>query len=102
MRTSGIRLDSTPPSLARSISHSIQLSRIPSMRSCTATTLVDSMTSRTSVHTHGDDGIIAFDGETEELFRKVEEVSGGSVVRTLGTRLDLAPPSSTRSTSHST
>ena len=60
------------------------------------------MTCRTSVHTHGDDGIIAFDGETEELSRKVEEVSGGSVLRTLGTRLDLAPPSSTRSTSRST
>ena len=102
VRTSGMRLDSTPPSFARSMSHSTQLSHIPSMRSRTATTLVDSMTSGTSVHTHGDDGIIAFDGETEELSRKVEEVSGGSVLRTLGTRLDLAPPSSTRSMSHST
>ena len=76
MRTSGMRLDSTPPSLARSISHSIQLSRIPSMRSRTATTLVDSMTSRTSVHTHGDDGIIASNVETEDLCPKAKRLLG--------------------------
>ncbi|KAL4634077.1 hypothetical protein ACB092_04G171300 [Castanea dentata] len=102
VRTSGMRLDSTPPSLARSMSHSTQLSRIPSTRSRTATTLVDSLTSKTSVNTHGDDGIIAIDGETEELSGKVEKVSGGSVVKTLGTRLASAPPSSAQSTSRST
>ena len=48
------------------------------------------------------DGIIASNEETEELCPKVEEVSGDNVVITSGTRLDLAPPSSARSTSRST
>ncbi|XP_075660538.1 uncharacterized protein LOC142630426 isoform X3 [Castanea sativa] len=100
--TSGTRLDLAPPSSARSTSHSTQPSCIPSTRSPIAATVVDSLTSSTSVYTHGDDGIIAFDGETEELCPKAEEVSGGSVVRTSGTRTDSAPPSSARSTSRST
>ncbi|KAK7840128.1 hypothetical protein CFP56_017032 [Quercus suber] len=98
--TSGARLDLAPPSSAQSKSHSTQPS--PSTRSRIAATLVDSLMSSTSVYTHGDDGIIAFDGETEELSPKVEEVSGGSVMRTSGTRTDSAPPSSARSTSRST
>ncbi|KAK9995733.1 hypothetical protein SO802_020419 [Lithocarpus litseifolius] len=98
--TSGTRPDLAPPSSARSTSHSTQPS--PSTRSRIAATLVDSLTSSTSVYTHGDDGIIAFDGETEELCPKAEEVTGGSVVRTSRTRTDLAPPSSARSTSRST
>ncbi|KAL4634075.1 hypothetical protein ACB092_04G171100 [Castanea dentata] len=100
--TSGTRLGLAPPSSARSTSHSTQPSRIPSTRSPIAATVVDSLASSTSVYTHGDDGIIAFDGETEELCPKAEEVSGGSVVRTSGTRTDSAPPSSARSTSRST
>ena len=48
------------------------------------------------------DGIIASNEETEELCPKDEEVSGDNVVITSGMRLNLAPPSSTRSTSHST
>ena len=100
--TSGTRLDLAPPSSARSTSHSTQPSCIPSTRSRIAATLVDSLTSSTSVYTHGDDGIIAFDGETEELCPKAEEVFRGSVVRTSGMRIDSAPPSSSRSTSRST
>ena len=100
--TSGTRLDLAPPSSARSTSHSTQPSCIPSTRSRIAATLVDSLTSSTSVYTHGDDGIIAFDGETKELCPKAEEVFRGSVVRTSGMRIDSAPPSSSRSTSRST
>ena len=48
------------------------------------------------------DGIIASNEETEELCPKEEEVSGDNVVITSGTRLNLAPPSSARSTSRST
>ncbi|XP_050259221.1 uncharacterized protein LOC126704248 [Quercus robur] len=101
VRTLEAMLDSAPRSLVRSTSHSTRPSHI-SKRSNIATTLVDSLTSSTSLHTHGDDGIISFDDKTEDLCQKAKEVSGDNVVRTSGTRLDSAPRSSMRSTSRST
>ena len=80
------------------MSHSTRPSHIPSKRSDTTTTLVDSLTSNTSFHSHGDDGIIAFDDKTEDLCPKAKKVFGDNVVRTL----DSASQSSVRSTSRST
>ncbi|KAF3962701.1 hypothetical protein CMV_012822 [Castanea mollissima] len=102
VRTSGTRLDSAPRSSMRSTSHSTRPSHIPSKRLDTITSLIDSLTSDTSFHTHGDDGIIASNNKTEDLCPKAKEVSGDNVVRTLGTRLNLAPQNLVRSTSGST
>ena len=71
----------------RNTSRSTIPSHIPSKRLDTVATLIDSLTFSTNLHTHGDDGIIASDDETEDLCLKVEEVSGDNVVRTL----DSAP-----------
>ena len=90
MTTLGTRLDSAPRSSMRSLSHSTRPSHIPSKRSNTTATLVDSLTSSISFHSHGDDGIIAFDDKTEDLCPKAEKVSGDNVVR----MLDSAPQSS--------
>ena len=89
-----MRLNSSPRSLVRNMSRLTTPSHIPSKRSDTATTLIDSLTSSTSFHTHGDDGIIASDDETEDLCSKAEKVSRDNVVRTLGMRLNSAPQSS--------
>ena len=102
VRTSGTRLNSAPQNLMQSTSSSTRPSHIPSKRSDTAATLIDSLTSNTSFHIHGDDGIIASNDKTEDLCPKAEEVSRDIVVTTLGTRLDSAPRSSMRSLSHST
>ena len=91
MRTLGTRLDSTPQNLMRSTSGSTRPSHILSKRSDTTATLIDSLTSNTSFHTHGDDGIIASDEKIEDLCPKAEEVSSDIVMATLGTRLDSAP-----------
>ena len=69
MRTLKTMLDSAPRSSVRSTSHSTRPSHI-SKRSNTATTLVDSLTPSTSLHTHRDDGIITLDDETEDLCPK--------------------------------
>ena len=78
--TSGTRLDLAPPSSARSTSRSTQPSPIPSARPHTATTSTGTLTSSSSVHPHVDDGIIASDEKTEEVYPKAEdlEVFGGS------------------------
>ena len=102
MRTSKMRLDSTPRSSMQCTSRSTRPSHIPSKRSDTVATLVDSLTSNTSFHTHGDDEIISSNVETEDLCPKAEKAFGENVLRTLRTRLDLAPQSSMQSTSHST
>ena len=102
VRTSKTRLDSTPQSSMQSTSRSTRPSHIPSKRSDTVATLVDSLTSSTSFHTHGDDGIIASNVETEDLCPKAKKAFGENVLTTLGTRLDLAPQSSVQSTFHST
>ena len=94
MRTSKTRLDLTPRSSMQSLSRFARPSHIPSKRSDTVATLVDSLTSSTSFHTHGDDGIIASNVETGDLCPKAEEVSGDNVVRISETRLDSAPQSS--------
>ena len=73
MRTSGTRLNSTSRSSMRSTSRSTRPSHIPSKRSDTIATLVDSLTSIIGFHLHGDDWIIAFDDEIEDLCRKAEE-----------------------------
>ena len=101
MRTSKMRLDSTPRS-SMQCTRSTRPSHIPSKRSDTVATLVDSLTSSTSFHTHGDDEIISSNVETEDLCPKAEKAFGENVLRTLRTRLDLAPQSSMQSTSHST
>ena len=86
-RTPGTRLNSAPQSSVQNTSRSTIQSHIPSKRSNTATTLIDSLTFSTSLHTHGDDGIIASNDKTKDLCPKAEEVSGDNVVRTL----DSAP-----------
>ena len=91
-RTPGTRLNSAPRSSVQNTSHSTIPSHIPSKRSNTAATLIDSLTFSTSLHTHGDDGIIASNDEIEDLCPKAEEVSRDDVVRTL----DSAPQSSVR------
>ena len=91
MRTSETKLDSAPRSSMRCTSRSTRPSHIPSKRSDTVTTLMDSLTSSTSFPTHGDDGIIASNVETGDLCPKAEKVSGDNVVRTSKTRLDSAP-----------
>ena len=93
VRTLEMTLNSAPRSSVPSTSHSTRPSHI-SKRSNTTTTLVNSLMSNTSLHTYGDDGIIASDDETEDLCSKAEEVSRDNVVRTLGMRLNSAPQSS--------
>ena len=51
---------------------------------------MDSLTSSISFHTHGDDGIIASDDETEVLCPTAEEFFRDNVVRTSRTRFDSA------------
>ena len=102
VRTSETMLYSTPRSSMQSTSRSTGPNHIPSKRSDTVATLVDSLTSSTSFHTHGDDEIISSNVETEDLCPKAEKAFGENVLRTLRTRLDLAPQSSMQSTSHST
>ncbi|KAK9995732.1 hypothetical protein SO802_020418 [Lithocarpus litseifolius] len=66
--------DLAPPSSAQNMSRSTRSSHIPPTRSSTVATPAVPLTSSTSVHTHGDNQIIAPDDKTEEV-----EVSRGSV-----------------------
>ena len=63
-----MRLDLAPRSLMRSTSRSTRPSHIPSKRSETIATLVDSLTSSIGFHSHGDD-----DDEITDLYPKVEK-----------------------------